>query len=213
MRRKWSVLLWILLLALPTLACGLFNSGYEDTFDNADNWQVNDTSGASATVADGVFRFTVTDSQSIFWITDGNQTFGDGTWEVDVTQIAGPEDAGYGLVFREDADNDNFYLFEVSTDGYIWIGACFAGCDEITMLVGDGWVQTSDVATGLNRRHALRVESTGGDMVFFVNDVEVGRATDTSFVEGDLGMLVETFDEGGVVVEFDNLKFTPPANE
>ena len=210
MRRKWGVLFWVLVLILPTLACGLLDSGYDETFDNDSNWQVNDTDGASATVADGVFRFTVTEPEAIYWITDGEQSFGDGTWEVDVTQIAGPVDAGYGLVFREDASVDNFYLFQVSTDGFIWIGACYAGCEDITMLVGDGWVESSDVAVGLNQRHALRVESTGGDMVFYVNDVEVGRATDTSFAEGDLGMLVETFADGGAVVEFDNLKFTPP---
>jgi hypothetical protein len=133
---------------------------------------------------------------------------------VDVKQVGGPDDAGYGLVFREQPETDAFYLFQVSTDGFIWIGRCEGGCDSFDMLVGDGWVPSDAVRAGLNETNRIRVEANGPDMVFYVNDTEVGRASDSTYASGDLGMLVETFfNPGDVVVEFDNLSYVPFAEE
>lgn len=197
---------------LMLLACGplsgLLGSGYEETFDSGADWQIETTGGASAEVEDGAFNFTVSETEVLYWIMADSDGYADGTWSVDVTQTGGPDDAGYGLVFRE--TNDSFYLFQVSTDGFTWIGLCQSGCEEWEMLVGGGWELNDAVRTGLNATNRLRVEATGPDMVFYVNDVEVGSATDSTFSSGDLGMLVETFSNpGDVTVEFDNLSFQP----
>ena len=75
-------------------------------------------------------------------------------------------------------------------------------------LVGGVW--SNAVNTGLNETNVLRVEVEEGNMVFFVNGREVGRAFDVTLEEGEIGLLVETLGEGGVKVRFDNLTYTPP---
>ena len=46
-------------------------------------------------------------------------------------------------------------------------------------------------------------------MIFFVNDQEVGRVTDNTLSRGDIGIMVETLGQGGVLVAFDNFTVTP----
>jgi hypothetical protein len=55
----------------------------------------------------------------------------------------------------------------------------------------------------------LRVNVEGGNMIFYVNGQEVGRVTDNTFANGDIGVLVETLGLGGVHVQFDNFTVTP----
>jgi hypothetical protein len=129
---------------------------------------------------------------------------------VEATQLEGPLDNGYGMVFRANPDTDDFYLFEVSGDGFVWIGRCSAGCEgEVVPLVGDGWVESSAVRTGLNQTNTLRAQAEGGNLIFSVNGQEVGRVSDTTLSEGDIGLLVETLGEGGVRIGFDNFTVTP----
>ncbi len=112
-----------------------------------------------------------------------------------------------------DPEAMNFYLLEISGDGYVWLGRCEGGCEtNQTMLVGESWFASEAVRQGLNQTNRLRVEVKGGNMVFYVNDTEVGRATDVTFTSGEAGVLVETLGEGGVVVQFDNFSYTPDPN-
>ena len=50
-------------------------------------------------------------------------------------------------------------------------------------------------------------------MIFYVNDEEVGRATDDSLDKGDIGLLTETFAPGGLQVAFDNFSVQPKSSE
>ena len=129
--------------------------------------------------------------------------FGDGVYEVTATQVAGPLDNGYGLVFRADTDAQQFYLFEISGDGYVWIGYCEALCDN------QGWQASDAVRTGLQAPNRLRVEAEGASLSFFVNDRPVGRIDDALVAAGAAGVLVETLGQPGVRVRFDDFQVAP----
>ena len=192
-------------------ACSVLGGGYEMTFDSTDDWILESSAGFSGFVQDGAFRFVVDEAQSIFWTFAGEELEA-GTYEVQVTQILGPDDPGYGIIFGVDETGNDFYLFEVSSDGFFLVAKCTSGCDDLTVLnEGEMWTETSDVRSGLNVTHNLKVEVTAtGDMTFSDNGVVLLEASDPDFVGGDIGMIVETFDGANVTVEFDNLKFTPP---
>jgi hypothetical protein len=53
------------------------------------------------------------------------------------------------------------------------------------------------------------VIAESGNMIFFVNGSEVGRVTDNSFAEGDIGIFAQTLGQGGVRVQFDNISVSP----
>jgi hypothetical protein len=203
----WMIIL-LLSLSLFLVGCGGYDS-YETSFDERGTWGVGSTAETTGTVADGVYRMQVDAERGIFWSTAGVET-GDGIYSIDATQIAGTLDNGFGLMFMTNTEAMNFYLLEISGDGYVWIGRCEGGCEtEQTILVGEGWFASTAVRQGLNQTNQLQVEIKEGNMIFSVNGQEVGRASDSTYSSGEFGLLVETLGEGGVVVAFDNFRYTP----
>ncbi|MBK9051023.1 MAG: hypothetical protein IPL78_08935 [Chloroflexi bacterium] len=208
---RWPLLM-ITVLALVSLACALGGGPYHEEFDSLGTWGSDDTTEALGHVTGGVFEFTIKVPDQFFWST-GGENFGDGTYEVEATQIAGPVDNGYGMMFRIDNETDSFYLFEVSGDGFVLIARCGSACEDYQVLVEDSWFTSPAVNQGTNNTNLLKVEASGSNMTFFVNGQSVGTVTDATLAAGDIGVFVETFSEGGVTVHFDNFKFTPPADE
>ena len=202
--RNGLLALFLLLLA----ACASLQGPYEETFEEAGKWGTGEDLEAKGEVAGGRYEFLVKADLGLFWATAGEQR-SDGVYQVEATQLEGPLDNGYGLMFRVDPDTNSFYLFEVSGDGYVWVGVCEDSCEEEQSLIGDGWVSSEAVRQGLDATNVLRVRAEGGNMIFFVNDQEVGRVTDNTLSRGDLGIMVETLGQGGVLVAFDNFTVTP----
>lgn len=184
------------------------NEPYTENFDSAGSWTVGEDATASGTIQDGVYKMTITESGDIFWVT-GGRNFADAVYEVAATPVEGTIDNGYGMLFRVDSEENTFYIFKVSSDGYVYIGRCINSCAEVAVLVDQDWFASEAVQQGLNVTNILRVEANGSDMIFYVNDAEVGRATDEEITEGDIGLMAETFAPGGLRVDFDNFSVTP----
>ncbi len=201
-------------LAMATMACSVFGSDiYEESFDAAGSWGSGTSTDVEGQVADGVYDMLVKSNQGMYLATAG-ETFGDGTYELDATQIDGPLNNGYGMLYRVDEASDSFYAFEVSGDGYIWIGYCRDLCEsEAVALVGGDWFRSPAVKGGLHETNNLKVIADGSRMTFFVNGLEVGRATDDRLAEGDVAVVVESLGEPGVRVVFDNFSHIPLSAE
>jgi hypothetical protein len=149
---------------------------------------------------DGVYYITVDETEWASWGTSDGFIFSDGVVEVEARAVDGPDDNGYGLVFRYQ-DSDNFYYYEVSSDGYYSIGKMVA--DEWETLAG--WTESDVIRLG-RQTNTLRVECDGPRMTFFVNDYQVEALTDYDFDAGSVGFVAETTEESGVRAHFDNLK-------
>lgn len=210
---SWSASLFTLL-AMATLACGTLGTGpYEETFDSLGKWGSGNSAEVDGQVKDGVYEMLVKSNHGLYLATAG-ENFGNGVYELEATQIAGPLNNGYGMLFRVDEATDSFYVFEVSGDGYVWIGWCNELCEnEAEALIGGDWFFSPAVNQGLQATNNLRVNADGSRMTFFVNDVEVGRSSDKRLTEGDIAVMVETLGEPNVRVMFDNFKVTPTENE
>jgi len=200
----------LLLTGIMIAACSLLESGpYEETFTEAGSWGIGHSSDVEGQVQNEVYEMYVKSNHGLYMASAG-ENFADGLYELEATQIAGPLNNGYGLLFRVDGTTDTFYVFEVSGDGYIWIGYCENLCeDDEVALVGGDWFPSPAVETGLHATNQLRVVADGPKMTFFVNGVEVGRTSDNRLTEGDIAIMVEALGEGDIRVAFDNFKFTP----
>lgn len=210
MLRKTVIALALMSLLSLLLGCNSGSGGpFEESFDQPGSWGVGENENIRGEIRNGVYDLLVYADQGVYWVTP-SETFGDGTYSVDATPVGGPIDNGYGLVFMLNEEDVSFYLFEVSGDGYVWIGRCEDNCQtDIEMLVDTGWFPSNAVNTGLNETNNLKVTVSDGEMTFFVNDLEVGRAFDQTLENGNVGLAVETLGVGGVQVEFDNLSFSP----
>lgn len=202
---RLGLVLWLALLA----GCLGSATAYRETFDEPGSWRVGEDGDVTGQIVDGKYDLLVKADILFAWTTAG-RNFGDAVYEIEATQIEGPLNNGYGLLFRVDDTRDDFYVFEISGDGYVWIGRYKnGGDDETTPIVGDWWFESGAVNQGLNALNKLKVDAEGANLIFYINDQEVGRVTDNSFSRGDVGLMVETMGAGGVRVQFDNLMVTP----
>lgn len=210
-QRKWLFVIFGLLV-FSIASCSSAEEAYLETFDSPQTWRVASDSNVVGFVDNGVYDFTVLADQLTFWTTAG-KSFADGIYEVEATQRQGPIDNGYGMIFRVDDENDNFYSFQISGDGYVWIGRYRqGGTEEAEPMIEDWWFPSEAVNQGVDQTNKLRVMAEGQNMIFFVNDTEVGRVSDASFAKGDIGLMVRTLGLGGVNVQFDNFSVTPLEN-
>lgn len=191
------------------LVSGCGSGQYNETFDKAGDWGTGRTADVVGEVDNGVYEMLVK-SNSELYLASAGESFGNGVYEVEATQIAGPLNNGYGFLFKVDEETDSFYAFEISGDGWIWIGRCAELCEsEQVTLVGGDWFRSPAINQGLQATNVLRAVVDGNLMTFYVNGVEVGRTSDDRLTEGDIAVMVETLGESGVRVIFDNFRFTP----
>jgi hypothetical protein len=197
---------------LPRILNPVETEPYLETFDSAGQWTAGEGASSAGQVVDGVYEMSSDLSGDSFWATAG-RNFGDGVYQVEATPIEGAEDNGYGILFRIDANSERFYVFKVSSDGYVYAGLCSDSCLEQTALVDRDWFSSPAVSQGFGVTNVLRVTAAGSELTFYVNGVEVGRATDETLQAGDIGLWTETFTPGGLRVAFDNYAVTPLEGE
>ena len=181
---------------------------YNETFDSVGSWTAGEGATSAGVVADGVYEMSLDLSGEIAWAT-GGRVFGDGVYEVEATPVEGALDNGYGMLFRADNEDGRFYMFKVSSDGFVFIGLCEDSCAEVQALVERDWFGSPAVNQGLGATNRLRVVADGPDLIFYVNDTEVGRVEDDTLGQGDIGLMAETFTPEGLTVAFDNFSVTP----
>ncbi|MDI7276370.1 MAG: hypothetical protein QME94_10350, partial [Anaerolineae bacterium] len=120
--------------------------------------------------------------------------------EVDATPVAGPDDNGYGVLFRY-VDGENFYYFEISSDGYYHFRS--NENDEWVQLIK--WTRSDAIKQG-KQRNRITVLAEGDHFEFQLNGQRVATYEDDSFASGTIGLIAATGEEGGVHIAFDNLR-------
>lgn len=212
---------------------------YIATFDGfREDWNLSEGQLKSQIVDPGVLRISVGDTDSLPFA-EANPHFGDFDLRAQATAVEGPLNNGYGLIFRlqnkdnTSPDDDSFYLFMVSSDGYYQLVRSIEGeAREVST-----WIPSPIVNTGIGATNFLRVVAQGSQFQFYVNgqpallclpddpnarstyneisgECQDGKMldtlTDTSIPNGQIGVAAQSFDEAGVVIEFDNLVIYGP---
>jgi hypothetical protein len=134
------------------------------------------------------------------------------TLSVETQYAAGPDNNEYGVMCRysREGDKHSFYFFFISSDGYYAMGKVIKNKRTI-LNPADGNYQPSD-AINLDKSAANRLSATcnGQRLSFAVNGAPVGEFEDGDLSHGDIGLVVGTFDEGGVHIHFDDLEVRKP---
>jgi hypothetical protein len=180
---------------------------FQDDFSNTSSgWPAaSDAQKTAGYSADGKYAITVVDVNQDVWAHPG-QTFSDVSVEVDATKTSGPDNNGFGVVCRFQ-DNDNFYYFMVSSDGYQVIGM-YQGGDKKYLSAEK--MQPTDALTAGDATNHVRGDCVGSTLTLYANGQQLSSVTDTSFASGDIGLIVGTFDEPNVAVAFDNFVVYQP---
>lgn len=197
--RRWLIALT--LLALISACSPSAAAPFTDSFDDTRNgWTLVHNNQADILTEGGQLRVTVKQPDSLAWSIAAGKTFDRFTLDVDATPLAGPDDNDYGVIVRH-VDDDNFYRFEISGDGYFNVQKRQKGKWE--KLIPD-WTASEVIRKGKTLNH-LRVVCAGSSLTFYVNQVQLAQINDTSFARGQVGLFVGTLVQPGVQVAFDNL--------
>lgn len=171
-------------------------------------WASYDRGGGSATIDNSAMQITVSQPGRLWWSNPG-RSFDDVIITTEARQVDGPNDNAYGLICRYQ-DEENFYLFVVSGDGYYAIGKYQSGSETITYLTPDAQFQPSDAINGGVASNELRVSCIGSELSLQVNGIPLITVTDPTFVNGDIGVAASTLEPGTTIVEFDNVRVIAP---
>lgn len=172
-----------------------------ETFaQDSGGWETNADEDAGRFYRDGALHIEVTTDSLVAW-SSSDALVTDFYLEVDATRIAGPLDNEFGVIFRR-VDNNNFYLFNVSSDGYY----------GLRMLVDDEWEEiiqwdrTDAIGSVEGSSNRLGVLARGPRISLYVNNTLLGEVADDTFSAGKIALAAGTFEEAGVEIAFDNLR-------
>ena len=178
---------------------------YEDNFDEPGGWDVYDDEDTWAGYVEGGYRLGVRRAEYITWGNPEDQPqFADLIIEVDARQVEGPLDNNLGVLVRYQGDDNNFYWFQISSDGYYAVDLMQAG-EWVTLV---SWETSTAIHQGLDVVNHMVVECDGSQFDLSVNGTHLATVSDANFGSGSIGLAAGTFGEPGVVIEFDNLKVT-----
>ena len=179
---------------------------FQDDFSRkGNNWlQIRDEEGITDFDQDG-YRIKVDKENWFFWSTP-ELSLSNVAIDVDATKIGGPNESEFGVICRY-IDENNFYFFSVTSDGYFSMNKYKDGDYSFIGMEDFGQADNVNSENALNH---LRVECNGTAFRLFLNGQLLGEAQDDSFSTGDVGLIAGTTDVVGTDILFDNFVVTEP---
>jgi hypothetical protein len=211
---------WGLVLFLALSACALQSNEpsacdepgilFIDDFSGEQTcgWVTYNRGGGIAAIENETMQITAAQPGQIWWTNPG-QNFTDVIISAEARQVSGPNDNAYGLICRYQ-NEDNFYVFLVSGDGYYAIAKYQSGVDSVIYLTEDQQFQPSDVINQGVATNKLEARCIGSQLSLIVNDTTLVTVTDPTFVIVDIGLAASTLQPGTTVIQFDNVQVTAP---
>ncbi len=216
----WLSRLLVLLFALS--ACDLVPTGEVDACDDGGTlltdeftgevmcgWaEYEEANGVVVVIQEGQLQMSSSQTGQLWWTNPG-RNFADAVITTTARQASGPNNNAYGVLCRYQSP-ENFYIFLISGDGYYAIGKYQTGSDQIQYLSGGGQYQYSDVINQGIATNTIRASCAGNELSLSVNGILLDTVVDPTFVTGDVGLAVTTFEPGTAVVQFDNITVIQP---
>jgi hypothetical protein len=124
---------------------------------------------------------------------------------VTVTQVHGPINLLYGIVLRS-SGKGNYYLFGIDGNGK-WTFAKLTNNTSSYLVKPE---TNAAIKTKLNQANTLEVRAIGSQFDFFVNGIQVGQTSDTTYSTGLIGLTSERGVGGVVEVVYANIRIAQP---
>lgn len=143
---------------------------------------------------------------SLLWTVTADQ-FRDTQIEVDGVLLGGPSDDTFGVICRYQ-DNEHFYGFLLSHDGYYGIFKMDGG----NMMLADSQagLKYSDAIRQGGVVNHIQAVCQGETLRLTVNGTLLSEVQDSSYSQGQMGLIVGTYEIAGTEVFFDNLQIYQP---
>jgi len=192
--------------ATPTTSNVLF---HDDFSDPSSGWDHSSTDNGTADYANGGYEIHITATSLYKWSNPGKGFQNDVRIEVDATKVGGPDDNAFGVICRYQ-DENNFYKFYLTSDGYAGIIKETDGNPTVISSADGKMPPVKGINQGASTNH-LRADCIGDTFALYANGTQVATATDSSsFQGGDVGMVAATYSTGGTDILFKNFYVYAP---
>lgn len=181
----------------------LIQDDFSDTTSGWENFSEEDY--GTLDYFDGYYRIKVEGDHSLLWTGPG-MNFSNVHIEVDTIKVIGSDDDMYGLVCRA-VDDNNFYFFVISSDGYYGIGKLINGGQSLIEMPG---MMPSEVIFQDKAANHLSADCIHDQLTFYVNGNKLISVTDSDLMNGDVGLIHGTLQSSENVVLFDNFIVVNP---
>ncbi len=180
---------------------------FQDDFSNASSgWMdLNDEQIGIMDYFDGYYRIQIQGDHNMLWAGPG-LNFTDIRLEADMIKVVGSPDDLFGLVCRA-TNQDNFYFFVISSDGYYGIGKMINGIQS--MIAAEGMHPSEIISRGKTINH-LRADCIAERLELSINGQLVASVNDLDLTSGDVGTLAGNLNADNNVVLFDNFSVIKP---
>lgn len=163
---------------------------YQANFTSAarGEWALGD--GTEAAIEDGRLFVTSIQANRAFRVwPERAPLLEDFILEAELTKLAGPNNYGYGVTFRDDG-RGSYFFFSVTGNGSFKLEKWSANPGQWVTYVD--WTTSNAIKLGDNAPNVLRVIATGPQIKLLINDRPVATAVDDAPVRGNTGVLVGT---------------------
>lgn len=184
----------------PTPDFGLGSMLLEDNFINTEAWTVYQTTNGSAAYGKNEFTLAVASSKTYLTSLRSQPLLGDFYLEVTANPSLCREDDSYGLLLRA-ANEWSYYRWVVTCDGQTRLERVK---DGFAVLVQD-WLYSAQIRSGSETEMRLGAWLAGGEMRFFIDDVEQFSARDPVWTNGLIGFFARAGGDTPLTVNFSGL--------
>jgi hypothetical protein len=125
---------------------------------------------------------------------------------VNVQKITGSRTSQFGLVCRFQ-DKYNYYSFVISADGYAGIVRYVDGQGK---LLGSEQMIRAEGINSDDGNNSVSAACVDNNLRLVVNNETIIRVKDDTFINGDIGFFLETFEVGNSTVVFSDLIIVKP---
>lgn len=178
---------------------------YSEDFESpGPEWEPWQESEGSIDVEKGEFSVTINVEENLIWGRTYN-TYSDNIFKFSARVEESVGNGEFGAICRFQ-DVDNFYAVTISEDGYYGIWKFVD--DEYTVLTD--WEYLANFDGGTNWVD-FTVGCVGSTITLSIDGKTLAQVEDTSLPSGDIGLIAGSLDQGGLIVNFDNLVIAEPA--
>jgi uncharacterized repeat protein (TIGR02543 family) len=179
----------------------------DDFNDEAGVWDTYSNEDGSVVYENGWLHLVNYTSAAVVTDTYAYQYFTDFVLEVE-TKLVGGTDDNWHQVFCRNQDDDNYYEFSISADGYYYVSRYIGG--EEVLLTGAEATHSSYIHQGQGVTNLIHIKCIGSILSLSVNGHVLATVTDTTFAGGDIGLAASALSGTFTEIAFDNIVVSEP---
>ena len=142
------------------------------------------------------------------WANPDDLSFKDVQVETEATKNGGPNTNDFGIICRYTGINSYYYGIIGSDGSYGIYKKTASGGKQL----GPGEKLVSDKILTATPTNHIRFDCIGSTLALYVNSTKLEQLTDTSYIDGNVGLIAGTYTDGGADILFDNFFVYEPAN-